>query len=121
MAEKPFIPSTLAGAVAHVLATLNEDVKEIIRETKSEDSFIGENHFFGGMNMRNAWGLWKPEAPLHQHFKKLGLYHADDMSGLIFRCVYRELKRQKWEVDELIKKSQEYWKRHGIGIDGERL
>ena len=48
----------------------------------TEDEFSGRYHLGFGMWMRNNWGLWK-SSRLSRYFNSLGVYHPDDMTGII--------------------------------------
>jgi len=66
-------------------------------------------HFGLGMWLRNNWGLWQGSR-LSKYFNDLGIYHADDMSGIILTSYQRHLKNEKIELDEQISISKNYWK-----------
>jgi hypothetical protein len=96
--------------------TLEEAVDLIIRKNLSQlDNLQKEDmskyHFSVGMNIRNAWGLWDKNSILHKHFsERFGLWHADDMSGLIFHCFKKAINSQPWEADKKAEYYHEYWK-----------
>lgn len=66
-------------------------------------------HFSLGMWLRNNWGLWRGSR-LSKYFNDLGVYHADDMSGIILTSYERYLKKEDIKLDEQIKFSKNYWK-----------
>ena len=66
-------------------------------------------HFSGGMAMRNAWGLWTKDAPLVKYFKRFGIWHADDMSGIIMTCLVRRLKGEPLLVKDQVRAIKAYW------------
>lgn len=49
----------------------------------TEDEFSGKFHFGFGMWLRNNWDLWKGSR-LSKYFNSIGVYHPDDMTGIIF-------------------------------------
>ena len=59
----------------------------------------------------NNWELWKEESTLHQHFEKLGLHHADDMSGVILTSYHRHLNNKDLGLDEQINHYIDFWKK----------
>ena len=91
-------PETLEEAV-NVL--FEKNMKQI-NELRKED--MSKYHFSTGMNIRNAWGLWDENSILHKHFKeRFGLWHADDMSGLIFHCFHNAINSKPWKAEEKAK------------------
>ncbi len=86
----------------------NDTTKEQIR-AMTEDEFTGRSHMGMGMWIRNNWGLWKGGA-LHDYFVSIGIFHPDDMSGIILTSYYRQLKGQDRELEKQVKGYQDYWK-----------
>jgi hypothetical protein len=60
------------------------------------------------MWIRNNWRLWRG-GELANEFIYKGIFHPDDMSGIILKCYYRQLHNQDWELDEQKKFYQNYW------------
>lgn len=110
---KDKIPQTLEEAVNVLISKNLSDISRL----KKED--MAKYHFSVGMNIRNAWGLWDEGSTLHKHFKeKYGLWHADDMSGLIFHCFNNAINSRPWEAEKKAEYYKEYWK--GVKITGVR-
>ncbi len=106
--ELKYKPVNLDEAVVQLSKVLPDSTqKEIISMTESE--FIAGSHFGVGMWIRNNWGLWRG-GELADYFKSKGIFHPDDMSGIILKCYYRELHHQDWELDKQIAFYQNYWK-----------
>ena len=76
----------------------------------TEDEFSGRYHLGFGMWMRNNWGLWK-SSRLSRYFNSLGVYHPDDMTGIIFDSYHRKLTGSDINLNEQIKFYQEYWEK----------
>jgi hypothetical protein len=74
-------------------------------KTMSEDD-IGVYHMGLGRWMRNYWGLWNGSR-LSNYFNKLGVKHADNMSGIILRSYHRHLNGKKILLDELLRRYKE--------------
>jgi hypothetical protein len=74
----------------------------------TEKIFVGQYHFGGGMGIRNGWGLWA-DSDLAKHFKALGVWHPDDMSGIIFASVYRKVTGRNRDLEGQIKYYQDNW------------
>lgn len=68
-------------------------------------------HFGIGMWMRNNWGLWDKESDLHKWFNSIGIWHADDMSGIILTSLKRRLLGQPLGVEDQVRYYQAYWAR----------
>jgi hypothetical protein len=58
--------------------------------------------------IENNWGLWR-DSTLSQYFRKMGIYHSDDMSGIILTSYYRFLIGEKIKLKKQVKHYQEYW------------
>jgi len=102
---KDKIPETLEEAVNILFEKNMEQLGKLAKED------MAKYHFSTGMNIRNAWGLWDKDSVLHKHFKeRFGLWHADDMSGLIFHCFHRAINSRPWGADEQALHYHEYWK-----------
>lgn len=76
----------------------------------SEDDLPLYHHGIGCW-IRNNWGLWAG-SELKNYFKLLGLYHADDISGVILRSFYRHLRQEPLKIDEQIKHYHDYWEKN---------
>jgi hypothetical protein len=107
--ELDYKPVNLEEAVKQLVKIHDDTTKQEIREM-SEDEFLGGAHMGPGMWMRNNWGLWKGKE-LATYFNSNGIYHPDDMSGIILSSYYRELLGQDWKVDEQVQEYQQYWKK----------
>lgn len=69
-------------------------------------------HHTLGQWIRNNWGLWQEDSPLHQWFKTTyGLWHADDMSGLILESFWHHLRNEPLDIDAQVQKYKEYWEK----------
>ncbi len=81
---------------------------------------MGLFHFTIGMNIRNSWYLWwhedhgypnwpseKPE--IIKYFNSIEIYHADDMSGIIFTTVFRKYYNKPIDLESQIKVYHEHW------------
>jgi hypothetical protein len=76
-----------------------------------EEHIIGAYHHGLGTWMRNEWGLWDEKSDLHKHFKAMGLFHADDMSGLILLSFHRKVNEKELKTEEQIENYKQYWRR----------
>ena len=101
-------PANLEEAVFHLMKIMPDSSQQNIL-LMSEDDFIAGSHFRLGMWIRNNWRLWRG-GQLANDFKSRGIFHPDDMSGIILTSFFRELHGLDWELDEQIKRIQNYWK-----------
>jgi hypothetical protein len=72
----------------------------------SEDMI--EYHFGLGTGLRNSWGLWSG-APLAKYFNTLGVFHPDDMSGIILKSFWRHLNSKPLEIEKQAAWYKRYW------------
>lgn len=105
----PAIPTTLDGAVKAVLRRIPESMRKQIRET-SNDKLAAGFHHFGGMSMRNSWGLWTG-SKLARWFAERGITHADDMSGIIFDAAIAKVKNKGFDFEAAVERYQAHWLR----------
>lgn len=99
--------------------TLNEcfEVLNDLLSDKDIDSFksvdertaTARAHHGLGRWMRNNWGLWKG-SELKQHFEDMGLWNADDMSGVILDSYHRHLNGKDLDVEGQVAYYKDYWK-----------
>ena len=101
---------------------LNECFHELTKRTtpKSRDEFMrGPEdsvyglHFTTGMGIRNGWGLWHG-SKLAKYFNRLGIYHADDMSGIILTSYHRHLNKKPVEMKKQVKFYRNFWVNQGV-------
>lgn len=96
------VPENLDAALESLTKNLTPEKKAEVLAL-SEEEFCARNHFFLGMTLRNAWGLWTG-GPLKEWFKLGGIHHADDMSSIILRCLHRDLAGVPRDVGGQMKK-----------------
>ena len=101
-------PVNLTEAVEQLNKIHHDTTKQKIFDM-TEDELIAGAHMGLGLWMRNTWGLWKRKK-LAKHFNSMGIYHPDDMSGIILETYYRELHGREWKVEEQVEEYQTYWK-----------
>jgi hypothetical protein len=113
--ELKYKPKNLEEAI-HQLDIMFPDTTKKQIKLMTEDEFIGKTHFTTGMYIRNYWlydrylfSLIVLRSELRDTLTNLGLFHNDDMSGLILRSFYRYLTDQELDVKGQIKETQQYW------------
>ena len=110
-------PKTLDEAVEILYNEFaaEKDFYDEVREGKSD---IVSLHHTTGSWIRNNWGLWAG-SELRDSFFEMGLFHADDMSGIILGKVQARIRQDEFNLESEIKRYQNYWKEKGIDIQEE--
>lgn len=85
---------------------LAQDLIDISCMSKGQ---LSKLHHSLGRWIRNNWKLWQ-NGPLTIYFNAMGIFHADDMSGIIIESFWHHLKNEPLELDEQIKLYQDFWK-----------
>jgi len=109
-------PKNLDECLEMLLA--DSDVIILIEWSESdEDTATAEVHHGLGTSIRNKWNLWNPESELSKYFKKIGISHPDDMSGIIFTSLHRKLNDKDIGLEGQVKY---YWK-HWLKYNGQEV
>lgn len=103
-----YIPKNLEDCFEQTNSFWNDSTKIKVKSLE-EREFIGKAHMGLGMWMRNKWQLWGGSR-LSKFFNDLGIYHPDDMSGIILISFHRYLNNKEIKLDEQVKYYQDYWK-----------
>jgi len=107
--NKDYKPKNLDEAITQLDILFPDSTKQKISRME-EREFLGSAHMSTGMWIRNNWHLWKG-GELSKYFNGLGIFHPDDMSGIILCSYYRHIKNQDYDLDNQIKFYQDYWKK----------
>lgn len=103
-------PTTLEEAVEILESQLTSDDVNFIKENSSASI-----HFFFGMNLRNAWGLWVKETPIVQWFiNNFSIGHADDISGMILSALFAKIKGEKFSAKSEAERYKQHWATMGV-------
>ena len=103
-----YIPENLDDCIKK-LDEIYSNERKIEIAKLSENEFSTRNHLSGiGIWMRNNWQLWGGSR-LSKYFNQIGIYHPDDMSGIIMKSYHRYLNKVDIRLDEQVKFYQEYW------------
>ena len=107
----------LDWVVEELYGTMPAEVIQQIQDSTNSDDMYGF-HFGLGMGVRNHYGLWDSESPLHKWFhKNLGVVHADDMSGIILEALWHRAKNLQYDPSERIMEYTEHWAKYGLNLD----
>ena len=107
--EKIYIPKNLDECYAELTKMLSKEEVEKFKN-KDEDKATADAHFGLGMWLRNNWGLWQ-KSRLAKYFNGMGIFHPDDMSGIILTSFHRHLNNKDIELNKQIKYYQDYWEK----------
>ncbi|TXF90886.1 hypothetical protein FUA23_03560 [Neolewinella aurantiaca] len=111
-----YIPTSLEESFVELDKMINDPLKSWIR-CIDDGAFSARVHLSLGMHLRNNWGLWLG-SPLHQSFRKMGLHHPDDMSGVILDSYQRRLKGEDIRLQEQIDSYTTFWNQQKPDKDG---
>ena len=112
MTPEKVIPTTLDEAIELLQKQCDPKDLEMLKKEGHPPGW----HFTGGMAMRNDWGLWHGSA-LAKHFNALGIYHADDMSGIIMESLVRKVRGQPLDIAGQVKHYRDYWAKENPKIN----
>ena len=120
---KIYIPKNLEDAHQELKKMLHEELIESIKTAKEDD--LVQFHFGLGGWLRSNWSLWEGSR-LTDYFVNMGIYHPDDMSGIIIESFWYNLNAKIYPLQERISETQEYWKsmetpKEGSPIDGAKI
>lgn len=76
----------------------------------SEDDLSRYHHSLGQW-LRNEHGLWEESGELYEYLKSLGLWHADDMSGVVLSSYWRYLHGKPLGLNEQVQHYLDYWEK----------
>jgi len=107
------IPNNLGEAVTKLKKKITYDEYEDIVSGKINNIDL---HMTVGVKIRNEWGLISG-SNLCDYFLNLGLFHPDDMSGIILEKLFADIRCEKFNLTERINFYREYWVDLGIDVD----
>ncbi len=110
--EELINPKTLSECFEHLDGILEKSEDIDWFKGAAENDAIAQSHHGLGAWIRNNWGLWKGDNELYEYLKKLGLTHADDMSGIILTSYHRHLNKKDLDLEGQINHYIEFWKKH---------
>jgi len=105
-----YIPKNLEDCFTQINSFWSDSTKSNVKQW-TENEFSGKAHFGFGMWMRNNWQLWGGSR-LSKYFNEIGVYHPDDMSGIILTSYHRYLTGRDIKLEEQIKYYQDFWKKN---------
>lgn len=103
-----YIPRDLNDCFAELKRLLNAE--DILTIKNDADGAMSKYHSGLGLHLRNKWGSWKGSR-LAKWFNSIGIYHPDDMSGIILSSFWRHLNDKPIGLAEQVKHYQDYWRK----------
>lgn len=104
-----YIPKDLADCFAQINSFWDDSTKMQVKNLE-EREFTSKVHLGFGMWIRNNWQLWGGSR-LSKYFNDLGIFHPDDMSGIILVSYHRHLNNQEPNLEAQIQYYQDYWQK----------
>ncbi|WP_157604484.1 DUF6794 domain-containing protein [Solitalea canadensis] len=101
-----YIPQNLEDCFGQLDKFWNDSTKTQAKQW-TEDEFSANAHFGIGMWIRNNWQLWGGSR-LSIFFNEMGIYHPDDMSGIIIHSYHRYLTGKTISLPDQVKYYQDY-------------
>ncbi|MDH6354984.1 hypothetical protein M2132_001321 [Dysgonomonas sp. PH5-45] len=114
-----YIPYDIYDAFKQIDTFWPDSVKQEVKNMSEED-FSARAHFGFGMWMRNNWALWHGSR-FSKYFEDFGIFHPDDMSGIILDSYCRYLRGADIKLDEQILYYKNYWEKVKKDDDAEWL
>ena len=108
-------PQIIIDTIDRILNNLPEERRKTIAAMESERN-MARYHRGWGMGLRNSLGLWG-DSELAQAFNQIGIYHADDMSGILMYSVWRRIHNEELNIEERVAYYQAYWEENKKLID----
>jgi len=104
-----YIPYDLINCFEILDSMWNDSIKSSIKSL-SENDFVIQSHYKEGAWIRNNWQLWNGSR-LVLYFNDLGIYHPDDISGIILKSYHRHLMGNAIKLEEQVKFYYNYWRK----------
>jgi hypothetical protein len=105
--EHVTIPESLEAAYEYLRHRLDLDI--VLNKKKSPDELVTMAHHGIGQWIRNHWGLWQKTGPLWEYLSSLGLWHPDDMSGVILKGFICHIQEKEFDIQAEVKHYERYW------------
>ena len=106
--EEQYIPTDLDDCFRQLEKILKPKDLDQIKSGTEKDMI--KYHFGLGMWLRNNWGLWAGSR-LAKWFNEQGIFHPDDMSGVILDSFWRHLNKKPIDLEGQVKHYQEFWEK----------
>lgn len=96
---------------SHMCSGPNGDEDFFVWLNLPEDNAIVNIHHGYGTFIRNTLKLWD-DGPAVKWFNSQGIYHADDMSSIIFTSLHRNENKKSIDLEKQIKRYRDHWEKY---------
>lgn len=101
--------TTVEGIIDFLLSTLNDCDKHTVIGIEDENEMSRFHHTWG-RNLRNTLGCWQSNSNTSRTFRnELGIFHPDDMSGIIMTSIHRKLHNKPLDLETQAQYYKDYW------------
>ncbi|MEL1256219.1 DUF6794 domain-containing protein [Flavobacterium sp. DGU38] len=104
-----YIPKDLDDSFKQINSFWADSTKIKLKQL-SENEFSARVHMGFGMWMRNNWQLWGGSR-LSKFFNNNGIFHPDDMSGIILNSYHRYLNNNEINFEQQVQYYKDYWEK----------
>lgn len=101
-----YIPKDIDDAIIQLDYMISDSAKARYKGY-NENEFIGMSLLSLGRYIRNDWQLWNGSR-LTKYFNGLGIYNAEDMSGIIIKSYLRHLQMKEINLHQQIQECKNY-------------
>ena len=112
--EEIYIPKDLDDCFAELKKKMSQEDTEKIRGLSEQQTI---DFYYGAVRtwMNDSWGLWRGSR-LSKWFKEKGVWHSDDMAGIILTSFWRHLNNKPLMLDEQIRHYQDFWNKARVQL-----
>jgi hypothetical protein len=96
----------------NIIDEIFKENSEIDITNMTELHFVAKTQFGLGMWMRNQW-IHIENSNIKKFFENKGIYHPDDMSGIILTSYYRKCNNKEIQLEKQIEFYKKFWKENG--------
>jgi hypothetical protein len=99
------------------ISFMDEKSKQNILEVKSQQAMSR----FNGMGIRNYYGLWQKNGLTKYFNEQLGVWHADDMSGILLEALWHRVHGTIYDPFPTVERYKTHWAKSGTNMKGEKI
>ena len=103
------IPSNLSECFSELDKIIDSSDEKDWFKNSTEEKVVGLTHHGFGSQLRNQWKLWEKDSKMSKYFSTLGVWHADDMSGIIITSYHRHINNIKVDLKGQIEQYTNFW------------
>lgn len=102
-----YIPKDLDDCLVQFSTSWSDSMKNAFK--KVPENLLLQKYSTLHEWLMNNWGLWE-DSRLSKYFYEFGMYHPEDMAGMILISYHREVNKEELKVSEQIEHYRDYWK-----------